>query len=88
MTEQTRFTIILIMYLAATVVTLVALAVGIAADEKRKAAEVRSIEWKQLYCREKERCEKLASENSFLRNNAKLPCVEVSKALEGRVRKL
>lgn len=86
MTEQTRFTIILIMYLASTVVALVALAIGLSSDAKRKAAELRSIEWKQLYCREKDRCEKLASENSVLRNNAKLPCMETLKVFEGRRR--
>lgn len=86
MTEQTRFNILLIMYLIATVVTLVALALGLWADAKRKAAEVRSIEWKQLYCREKERSEKLNAENSVLRNNAKLPCANAIKVLEGRFR--
>ncbi len=86
MSEQARFNILLIMYLAATVVTLVALALGLWADAKRKAAEVRSIEWKQMYCREKERSEKLNAENSVLRNNAKLPCVNAFKVPEGRLR--
>lgn len=86
MSEQTRFNILLIMYLAATVVTLVALALGLWADAKRKAAEVRSIEWKQMYCREKERCEKLNAENSILRLNAKLPCMNIGKSFEGRLR--
>lgn len=86
MSEQARFNILLIMYLAATVVTLVALALGLWADAKRKAAEVRSIEWKQMYCREKERSEKLNAENSVLRNNAKLPCMNIGKSFEGRLR--
>lgn len=86
MTEQERVTLLLIMYLIASIATLVALGLGLWADAKRRAAEVRSIEWKQMYCREKERCEKLNAENSVLRNNAKLPCANAVNALEGKFR--
>lgn len=86
MTEQERVTLLLIMYLIASIATLVALGLGLWADAKRRAAEVRSIEWKQMYCREKERCEKLNAENSVLRNNAKLPLVSIIKSAEGRLR--
>ena len=86
MSEKARFNILLIMYLAATVVTLVALALGLWADAKRKAAELRSIEWKQMYCRAQERLEKLNAENSILRLNAKSQCVNVFKVPEGRFR--
>ncbi len=86
MSEQERVTLLLIMYLIASAVTLVALALGLWADAKRRAAEIRSIEWKQMYCREKERSEKLNAENSILRLNAKLPCVNIGKSFEGRLR--
>ena len=86
MTEQGRVTLLLLMYLIASIATIVALGLGLWADAKRKAAEVRSIEWKQMYCREKERCEKLNAENSILRLNAKLPCMNIGKSFEGRLR--
>lgn len=72
--QEARITALLIYLIIASATTVCALALGIAADVKRKTAELRCTEWKQLYCREKDRCEKLKSENSILRFNAKLPC--------------
>lgn len=73
--QEARITALLIYFLIASAVAVVALALGIAADIKRKAAEQRCTEWKRLYLGAQERCEKLRSENSILRFNAKLPCI-------------
>ena len=82
--DQARFNFLLIMFLIAAIVALISLAYSILAYAKLKAERTRSFEWKQMYLRENGISQKLKSENSILRFNAKNHIALVELGVRGR----